>query len=409
MNRKTVERILREGAYVRTGGTEAELLSAQYLQNECAKMGLEARLEAFPVMMYEETCARLLVDGREISCKGFFGAPSGTVRGELFYLTGTDRVSARKCKGKIVLADQNLGWKLHDFLVKNGAIGVITYSGNIHFSDTDIDRREYRFSSETYLPAVNIHVSDAIAIVEGECREAEITIEQSATVGTSHNVILDLAGESDETVVISAHYDSTLLSSGAYDNLSGAIGLLYLAELFANKPLRRNVRLLWCGSEERGLLGSLAYCEMHESELPKTVMNINLDMLGSIMGEFVIFSCGNEELTEYLEAFASKHRVCASVRHAIRSSDSNSFVYYGVPAVSFARYANSATALIHTRYDTVRVMSAKRLLDDMRVVGLFAEIAVNAALFPTSLEISERIRTDTEEYMQRKKTISPNA
>lgn len=393
---------MKETAYVRTGGTAQELSCAHYLMDECAKMGLEARLEPFDVTMYEEKTAKLVVDGKEIPCKGVFGVPSGTVCGELFYLTGTDPVSLSKCKNKIVLSDMRVGYKLHDFLTAHGALGFIAYCGNNHFTDHDIERREIRFETDHPIPAVTIHVSDAIDMVKRECKTVEMTVEQTSYVGQSHNVILDLLGETDETVIISGHYDSTLLSKGTYDNMSGSIGLLYLAEYFASRPRRRNIRLLWCGSEERGLLGSLEYCRMHEEALKKTVLNVNLDMLGSIMGEFVIFSCVNEDMTEYLEKYAKRHRVCASVRHAIRSSDSNSFVYYGVPAISFARYANAQTALIHTRYDTVDVMSAKRLLTDMKVVADVTDIFVNAEQMPTSMVLSERIQTETNDYMKRK-------
>lgn len=402
MNCKTAEKILLDNAYVRISGSDEELRCAEYLRAKCAEMGLDARLEPFPIKKYRETCARLTVDGKEIECKGYFGSALGTVSAPLYYLSGSDPVSLRKCKGKIVLCDTPMGYKLYDALTKHGALGFITHVGDPHYSDHDIDRRELRFTRETDLFGVHIHVSDAIEMVKSGAKQVSMTVEHRVEQGISHNLILDLKGDCDETVVISAHYDSTVLSLGVYDNMSGALGLLYLAERLAEMPRRRNVRLLWCGSEERGLLGSLAYCEMHKKELAKTVLNINLDMLGSLMGEFVIFSCVNEDMTEYLGRFASRHRISASVRHAIRSSDSNSFVYYNVPAVSFARYALTRIAPIHTRHDTMDVMSARRLLDDMKTVWLFTELVVNSPEMPVSMEISEQIRKDTETYMQRK-------
>ena len=49
-------------------------------------------------------------------------------------------------------------------------------------------------------------------------------------MGQSHNVILDLPGEGEDYIVFTAHYDSTSLSQGAYDNMSGSVGLLGLAK-----------------------------------------------------------------------------------------------------------------------------------------------------------------------------------
>ena len=37
-------------------------------------------------------------------------------------------------------------------------------------------------------------------------------------------------GQRDEYIVLSAHYDSTTLSHGAYDNMSGCAGLLGIME-----------------------------------------------------------------------------------------------------------------------------------------------------------------------------------
>ena len=51
MNQKTISRIIRETAYIRTGGSPEEKKTAQYLADECAKLGLNATLEAFSVDM----------------------------------------------------------------------------------------------------------------------------------------------------------------------------------------------------------------------------------------------------------------------------------------------------------------------------------------------------------------------
>ena len=58
-------------------------------------------------------------------------------------------------------------------------------------------------------------------------------IDQDEYKGTSQNVVLELPGECDEIITFTAHYDSTSLSSGAYDNMSGCVGLLSMAEYFS--------------------------------------------------------------------------------------------------------------------------------------------------------------------------------
>ena len=158
---------------------------------------------------------------------------------------------------------------------------------------------------------------------------------------------------------------------------------------------------MFCGSEERGLLGSRHYCRMHKDELKKTVLNINLDMMGCAMGSFAAINCINEEMTDLLTSFLKKRRFAADLRYDIRSSDSNSFLACGVPAVSFARYSPAGMIPIHTRYDTAETVSPKRLLGDMKIVAAFAELFANAHPLPISLAISEKIQTSVEDYMKR--------
>ena len=64
--------------------------------------------------------AVLLVDGKEIPCKGYLCAGSGEVEAPLYYLRGNDAYSLSLCKGKIVLLDLALSYHYQD-LLDNGA------------------------------------------------------------------------------------------------------------------------------------------------------------------------------------------------------------------------------------------------------------------------------------------------
>ena len=404
MNCKTINKILSETSYVRLSGTEEEKKCAEYIKSFCCNLNIDAKLEPFPVVMYDEKFAKLVVDGKEIPCKGYLGVLNGSVKAKLYYLQNVDDVSLKKCKGKIVLSDKPVGYNLYDKLIEYGAKGFITYNGNRAFNDKDIEQREMWFetASEGYIPGVNVHVSDAFDIVKSDGKLAEIEIEQSAYTGQSYNVIADIKGETDDMIVVSAHYDTTSLSVGAYDNMSSCIGLLHLAEYFSKSRPKRTIRLLWCGSEERGLWGSIEYCRTQKEQASRTVLNINLDMLGAVMGRFVAFSCANQEMTDFIQSFLKKHRFGGEVRYGIRSSDSNSFVHFGIPAVSFARYAPSDIAPVHTRYDTAQCVSAKQLLKDMKIITLFTDFFANADEFSVSMEISEKIKEDVSNYMSRR-------
>lgn len=402
-----INKIIADTAYTRLGGTEEELRCAGYIVKKCSEIGLCAVCEPFKIRMYDEEEARLCVGDKEIKCKAIFGMGNGNVKAELYYLEGDDEFSLKNCKDKIVLSCKPLGYKLYEKLKENGAVGVITYSGSVHSDNNDVDRRRigYKTEDEERFPAVHIHIKDAFDIVKNGFDEAEIVVKTKEYIGLSHNVIADIKGKSEETVVITAHYDSTENSKGVFDNVSGCIALLYLAEHFAKKENESTIRLIWCGSEEYGLLGSRAYCKYHSEELLKTVLNINLDMLGCVMGGLICFSCADEQMTEYLEKFVLNEEFSATVKHAIRSSDSNSFLEKGTPAVSFGRYGSGDTAPIHTRYDTPEAVSGKVLLNDMEIVRKFTDSAVNSNEFPKNIQIADNIRTDIEKYFSNKKEV----
>jgi Zn-dependent M28 family amino/carboxypeptidase len=218
--------------------------------------------------------------------------------------------------------------------------------------------------------------------------------------------VLDIAGETDETVVFTAHYDSTSLSQGAYDNMSGCVGLLAMAEYFINKKNRRNLRFVWCGSEERGLLGSKAYCEAHADELAKTVICINLDMIGSIMGKFIACVTAENDLVSYVNYLGSELGFQVKAYQDVYSRDSTPFADKGVPAISFARIAGRELAPIHNSYDTAKVMSADQMKKDIDFITAFSSRMANAAICPVSKTIPDNIRTKLDEYLLRSRKKS---
>jgi hypothetical protein len=86
-----------------------------------------------------------------------------------------------------------------------------------------------------------------------------------------------------EAIVIGAHLDhlgrrGDYIFNGADDDGSGSVGVMEIAEAFANnpiKPKRSIVFALWTG-EEKGLLGSRYYVA---NSFMKTSVNLNLDMI----------------------------------------------------------------------------------------------------------------------------------
>ena len=320
MDGRFIRKILSDTAYVKQAGTAEEKRCAEYIKELCRQMGLAARTEEFPLDLFQTHTERLTVDNEEYACRGYWGLQGGTASAKLYYLQSADTYSLRRCKNRVVLMDHPLNSGLYKDLVQSGAKGIITYSGNANFPDHDIDIRRIGFHIETEneIPVVNVHIKSAFQLIKKQGKECHICLEQSRYTAHSQNVILDIAGESEKQIVITAHYDTTALSFGAYDNMSGCIALLYMAEYFAKRKNKLSIRLVWCGGEELGLLGSLEYCRTHSSELENTVLNINLDMIGAVMGEFTAFSCADEKMKTSLEGFLKRHRFGGAIQYKIK-------------------------------------------------------------------------------------------
>ena len=405
MNAEKIMQIFANTAYIRVGGREAEKKCAGYIRERVAQFGLEAHEEPFEVPLGDIEEASFTADGVSIPCKGYMCAGNAELEAPFYYLRSTDPWSLSQCRGKIVMSDGYLGyWVYHDIL-DNCALGFVTYDGNANYSDRDIDARELRsyVSQGNVIPGVNINAKDAIALIRKGVQTAKITLKQKEYTGTSQNVLLDMPGEVEEYIVFTAHYDSTSLSQGAYDNMSGSVGLLGLAEYFANHPHRYGLRFVWCGCEERGLLGSKAYCAAHEQDLEKIVLNINLDMIGCIMGKFIACATAEEKLVSYIEYFASELGFGIKTSQDVYSSDSTPFADRGIPAVSFARIAPNNTATIHNSYDTMAVMKGEQMAEDIAFLIAFTERMANAKRCPVKREMPDNMKQKLDEYLCRKR------
>ena len=404
MDAKQIMKIFEDTAYVRMGGSMEELKAAEYLKGKCEELGFAAEIVPFDVDMATIQEAKLFVDGEEITCKGYFNAGNAELEAPFYYLRSTDKYTLSQCKGKIVMIDGYLGYWMYQDILENGAVGFITYDGNINYADRDIDQRELRAQVHkgNKIPGVNINAKDAVKLISGGAKTAKIVLRQHEYVGQSRNVVMDMPGEIDEYIAFTAHYDSTSLSQGANDHMSGSVGILGIAEHFAKNPHRYGLRFIWCGSEERGLLGAKAYCA-NEEALKNCVLNINLDMIGCIMGKFIACATTEEKLVGYIEYLGMEQGMAVAARQGVYSSDSTPFADKGVPAVSFARLAPPNTGTIHNSYDTIALMSGEQMVQDIEFLVAFSDRMANAVKMPVAKEIPENMKEKLDEYLTRKR------
>jgi Zn-dependent M28 family amino/carboxypeptidase len=126
--------------------------------------------------------------------------------------------------------------------------------------------------------AVGVDLSDPGTV-------ARVKTEVLEQLGESVNVIAETpGGDPNRTVVIGAHLDSVPAGPGINDNGSGSAGILEIAEVFAaqGRTPRNQLRFMWYGAEEIGLVGSTKYVEgLTQDEKDDILAMLNFDMIGS--------------------------------------------------------------------------------------------------------------------------------
>ena len=126
------------------------------------------------------------------------------------------------------------------------------------------------------LMAVRSHVRHQLAAL-GQVEEQRFRDGSHEGV----NLILKLAGRNPRRrpLLIGAHYDGPLNSTGADDNASAVAALLELGRRWSTAPPRRPVWLVAFDLEEWGLLGSAALAEQLRAEQQRLKLMVSLEML----------------------------------------------------------------------------------------------------------------------------------
>jgi Peptidase family M28/PDZ domain/PA domain len=220
--------------------------------------------------------------------------------------------------------------------------------------------------------------------------DADVDLQR--VVKTVHNVAGYLPGETDEYVVIGAHYDHLGLGEqyslapsmagtvhpGADDNASGTSGVIELARWFAGQPKRkRGILFLTFAGEELGLLGSSYYVSHPTLPLEKAVTMINMDMIGRMRnGKLYVGGVATSpQFRPILEEATPKYHFHAdySDESGYGSSDHTSFSSKQVPVLFFFSGLHEDYHKPSDTWDKIDAPDAARLLalvaevtDDLR-------------------------------------------
>jgi Peptidase family M28 len=102
------------------------------------------------------------------------------------------------------------------------------------------------------------------------------------------NIVCEKPGSTDNTIIISAHYDSrmedinnsTARAPGADDNASGVSALLEVVRVLSNVSLNHSILFVLFSGEEQGKWGSTYYADHIDKTDVDLDLLVNLDMIG---------------------------------------------------------------------------------------------------------------------------------
>ena len=214
-------------------------------------------------------------------------------------------------------------------------------------------------------------------------------VDVERVIKTVHNVAGYLPGETDEYVIIGAHFDhlglgeqfsmapslaGTTIHPGADDNASGTAGVIELARWFAGQPKeKRGILFVTFAGEELGLLGSSFYVNHPELPLGKAVAMINLDMIGRVReGKVYVGGVGTGgNLRATLDPILAHYpmHVDYSESTGYGSSDHTSFTTKQVPVLFFFSGLHGDYHKPTDTWDKIDAPDAAKLLDMIAEVG----------------------------------------
>eukprot|EP01134_Creolimax_fragrantissima_P006268 CFRG6268T1 len=125
----------------------------------------------------------------------------------------------------------------------------------------------------------------------------------------STNLIIEIPGMSEQTIILCAHYDSTgadVGSQGAIDNGAGSSALLAIAQGLKDlPPIPYTVRMIWTGAEENGLNGAKDYVKKSivDGTLSNVFSMINFDTVGG--GDYLYVHSAHQDYSEYAKTCES--------------------------------------------------------------------------------------------------------
>ena len=393
--------------YIREAGTPGEENAAKTIQEELESFGVESVQECFPFDTFRIQKASLKVLApyeKEYTVTGYGrvgSTPEEGIQAPFLYVENGDDISLAYARGKIVMVNNPVRKEMYQKLCAAGAVGFVSITGSPLDQGEDLTPNSYSLPKQDNPPiqGVNLHYKDAVELVSKGASWVRLNLSQQEISRTSRNVVARIPGtdKAGEILTLTAHYDSVPAGPGAYDNMAGCAIIMELCRYFKEHQPRRTMEFIWFGAEEKGLLGSLEYVRTHQEELSRHQFNMNVDLAGQLVGGTVIGVTGDPAICQMITYMAHQIGLGMATKNEIWGSDSNTFAWKGIPAMTLNRDGFG----MHTRHDTIDLLSPWSLKRSATLLGYIAWNLAQIETMPFPKKIPEKFMEQLDGYFNR--------
>jgi Zn-dependent M28 family amino/carboxypeptidase len=328
----------------RMGGGPGEREAADLVETTLAEAGVRnLSRQSFPMDRWERgtaTLALLEPHARTFETIALPYSPAGEVEGELVDVGYgmPAEVDEADVEGKIAVASTSTPpgsrfvHRMEKFghAVETGAAAFVFVN---HVEGQLPPTGALKFGSEASIPAVGVskETGDWLTEYAEQGGRVGLSVEANTTPDESQNVLGDIGPDTDDYLLLLAHYDAHDIAEGALDNGCGIAVVTAAARILAETDLPIRVRVGAVGCEEIGLLGSEHLASVTDLDSVRGVVNV--DGAGRFR-DLVAMTHHSEDARSAVESVADRTRQPIRIEHEPHPfSDQWPFVRAGVPAV----------------------------------------------------------------------------
>ncbi len=368
----------------RVAGTKEEEKAASYIKNLLTSYGFDIEVQEFSIP--DRLMGTLEANGNKVRVNIPTGADStdeAGLSGTLYDANlGYPEDFTSEVEGKIALISR--GELTFANKIKNateaGAAGVIIYNNQEGTAPLNMSLGDYQAA----VPVAGITKVSGEALLNDVLpsnTEVTLAIERFEN-STSQNIIATRTPkhvEDPDILHVTAHYDSVQYAPGANDNASGTSVVLELARILKSYPLDKELRFVFFGAEEIGLVGSDYYVnKLSEEEVKRSIGNFNLDMVGTDWDQatsiYMNTLDGQSNIVSETAVAAAERLDTPSplTLYQRGASDHVSFYEGGIDSVNFIRREPGSADLepyYHTPQDILKYISEERLQEIGELIG----------------------------------------